>query len=312
MSLRTSSIAAISGLPDTLRGALWMIGASAAFAGMNGAIRYVSGEMHPFEIAFFRNLFGFLLMAPWLVTVGFGGLRTKRLGLYTLRSIFGISAMLAWFWSLSVMKLADAVALSFTLPLFATILAALVLKEVVRIRRWTATIIGFAGAMIILRPGIDQVTQAEVIVLFAALMMAMAAITVKTLARTESTNAIVMYMLIFMTPLSAIPAAFVWTTPSWDALLWMVVIGALANLAHICLTRAFKAAEASAVMPYDFFRLIFAAAVGYVFFSEVADVWTWVGAAIIAGSSVYIAHREARVARATRIASEVTAQSEGK
>ena len=288
-----------------------MVAASAAFAVMNGSIRHVSAEIHPFEIAFFRNFFGLLFFLPWLMRAGLGALRTDRLGLHALRGLSGIAAMLAWFWSLSVLPLADAVALNFTLPLFATVLAVVVLREVVRARRWTATLVGFAGAMIILRPGVDEITFAELMVLFAALMMASTTIIVKILARTDSPAAIVMYMTIFLTPLSVLPAVFVWETPDWNSLAWLAAIGLLANIAHLCLTHAFRAADASAVMPFDFARLIFVAIIGFVFFHEVPDFWTWVGAGIIVCSSVYIAHRESRVARAAGVAAEVTARGEG-
>lgn len=312
MSERVSPQAYFTALPPALRGGLWMVFASATFAVMNGSIRHVSAEIHPFEIAFFRNFFGLLIFMPWLMRAGLGALKTDRLGLHALRGLSGIAAMLAWFWSLSVLPLADAVALNFTLPLFATVLAVVVLGEVVRVRRWTATLIGFAGAMIILRPGVDEITFAELMVLFAALMMASTTIIVKILARTDSPAVIVVYMTIFLTPLSALPAAFVWETPSWPSLAWLAAIGLMANIAHLCLTHAFKAADASAVMPFDFARLIFVAIIGFVFFNEVPDVWTWVGAAVIVGSSVYIARREAQVARAERIAAEVTARGEGR
>ncbi len=312
MSERPSLIAAFTALPGSLRGALWMIAASAAFAAMNGSIRHISADVHPFEIAFFRNFFGLVFMLPWLMRAGLGALKTERLGLYTIRGLLGMAAMMAWFWSLSVMPLAEAVALNFTLPLFGTVLAVLVLGEVVRVRRWSATIVGFIGAMIIMRPGIEEVSLNQVIVLFAALMMAATAIAVKILSRTESPVAIVMYMTIFLTPLSAIPAVFVWQTPDWNSLIWMAWIGGLANVAHLLITHAFRATEASVVMPFDFARLVFVAIIGFIFFDEVADVWTWVGAAVIAASSVYIAHRETRVARAGRVAAETAASGEGR
>lgn len=311
MSERASLRAAFAALPAPLQGALWMIAASAGFAAMNGAIRHISTEIHPFEIAFFRNFFGFLFMLPWLMSAGLGALKTDRLGLYTLRGAFGIAAMMAWFWSLSVMPLAEAVALNFTLPLFATILAAVILREVVRVRRWTAIFIGFVGAMVILRPGAQEIGLPQLMVLFAALMMAATAITVKVLARTESPVAIVMYMTIFLTPLSAIPAVFVWEWPDWNSLVWLASIGLIANFSHLCITHAFKVADASAVMPFDFARLVFVAIIGYVFFDEFADTWTWVGAGIIAVSAVYIAHRETRVALTEAAAAEAAARGEG-
>lgn len=298
--------AGFAALPAPLRGALWMVSASAMFAGMIGIIRFlaVRDELHPFEIVFFRNLFGLAFMLPWLARAGFAGLRTRRIGLYTLRGVISLMAMLSWFWAVSVMPLAEAVALSFTTPIFATVLAVVVLHEVVRARRWTATLTGFLGAMIILRPGLHPLAPAALVVLFSAVAIAGAITCLKQLARTESANAIVTYMVLFLTPMSLIPALFVWTTPSWDSLFWLVALGGLATAAHGCVTRGFAAADASAIMPLDFVRLPFAALIGFVVFDEVPDIWTWIGAAVIFGASAYIAHRETRLAGRLRPAAE--------
>jgi len=296
----------------TAAGAIWMVAACACFASMGGLIRYIASEVHPFEIAFFRNLFGFFVMLPWLMKVGLSGLKTKRIGLYTLRGVTGIAALLSWFWAISVLPLADATALSFTSPLFATVLAVLVLSEVVRARRWIALGIGFVGALIILRPGMQAIGLPESMVLFSAAMMAASATTIKMLSRTESPNAIVIYMVIYLTPMALIPALFVWTTPSWEMLLWLGVLGVVATGGHQCLTRSFAAADASAVLPFDFSRLIFAAAVGYLFFDQIPDLWSGIGAAVIVAASVYIARREAVVARSERLAAKTAAERDGR
>lgn len=289
-------------LPGAIRAGFWMILTAAMLAGMIALIRHVfeAHGVHAFEIAFFRNLFGLVFMLPWLMRVGWAGLRTEKLGLYTVRAVFGIMAMLSWFWAVSQMPIAEAVALSFTVPLFGTVLAVLVLGEVVRVRRWTATVLGFVGAMIILRPGVEAVGLPALAALASALFIAVAMTTVKMLSRTEPTNAMVIYMVIFLTPMSAVFAVPVWTTPSWAALGWMAGIGALATLGHQCMTRAFKAADATVVLPFDFTRLIWAEMLGIWVFGEVSDAWTWVGAAVIAGSVIYIGHREARQGKAER------------
>ncbi len=287
-----------------LRGAFFMTLASILFAGMVGIVRHVSetSGLHAFELAFFRNLFGLLFMLPWLMHTGFGGLKTRRLGLYTVRGVFSILAMLSWFWAVTVMPLAEATALSFTTPIFTTILAALVLGEVVRIRRWTATVVGFLGTLLILRPGFVEVSPAALAVLFGAACIAAAIVAMKILARTESPNAIVTYMVLFLTPLSLPPALFVWQWPAAETWPWLVALGAVATAAHLCVTRAFAAADASAVMPLDFVRLPFVALIGYLAFAEQPDLWTWLGAAVIFGATVYITQREARLARASSAA----------
>ncbi len=286
---------------NVLLGAAFMLSAGLFFAIMMGIIRHLAHDgVHPFEIAFFRNLFGFAVMLPWVFKVGLGGLKTERYGLYTMRALTGTAAMVAWFWAISILPLTEATALSFTTPFFATILAVPILHEVVRIRRWAAICIGFAGALVILRPGFQTISAEALMVLFSALMMAMSTMCIKLLSRTEPVNAIVVYMTIYLTPLSLIPALFVWVWPTWEQLGWLALLGLVATVAHICLTRAFRHADASAVMPFDFSRLIFASLIGYLLFDQVTDLWTWVGSAIIVGAAIYIAHREAVAARERR------------
>jgi drug/metabolite transporter (DMT)-like permease len=300
-SLLVRAKSAAARLPASTRGALWMIAGAGFMAGLTGMIRHASAGLHPFEVAFFRSLFGLMFMLPWLMRGGVLRLRTQRLGLYTVRALVGLLAMLCWFYALSLTPLADAVALSFTSPLFATVGAALVLREDVRVRRWTAAGAGFLGAMLMLRPGFGSVhLLPAVLVLVSAAALAGTALMIKELSRTEPANAIVIYMTLFMTPLTLGPALFVWRMPSGDQLLWLAALAAVATLGNLSVTRAFAAAEASAVVPYDFVRLPVAALIGFVAFAEVPDLWTWIGAAVIAGSSVYIARREARLERAGR------------
>ena len=277
-----------------------MIVASAFFAAMAGLIRYGSEDLHPFQLAFLRSAFGIAFMLPWLMKSGLGVLRTNRIGLISVRGLVAAAAMFSFFWALSIMLLAEAVALSFTAPFFVTILAVIFLKEIVRARRWTAVAIGFLGTMIILRPGSDAVDWPALAVLFSALMLAGAIICVKMLSRTESPNAIYMWMVIYLAPITLVPALFVWKNPTWEQLGVAAGIGFAGTVGHLLVTRAFGLADTSALMPFDFARLVFSAIVGFLFFSQVPDVWTGIGAAIIAAAGIYIARREARAEREIR------------
>jgi drug/metabolite transporter (DMT)-like permease len=201
-----------------------------------------------------------------------------------------------------MLPLADVTALSFTAPLFATVGAALLLSEHVGARRWTATLVGFFGALVIIRPGAGTFTGASLVALASAVAIAAAQLSVKSLSRTEHPNAIVLIMGLLMTPMSLFPAAFVWTWPNWSTFLWLLLLGLVATIGQVFLVRAMQAADASAVMPFDFSRLIFASALGWLMFGERPDAWTWVGAAIIVAATVYIARREANLARQTRAA----------
>ena len=297
-SLLPRSLADFGGsLPASLRGAGWMLLSAACFAVMASMIRASANSLHPFEIAFFRSFFGFLILAPWLMRSGLGILKTRRIGFYTLRGITGAVTMLAWFMGLSLMPLAEAVALGFTVPLFVTLGAALFFGERMHTRRILALIAGFLGALIILRPGSGLFDLGAAVILFSALTMASANLMVKELARTEPVQAVVTYMTIFMAPLTLIPALFVWRNPDSQELVFLFVLAAFATLGNYAMTRAVSTADASAVMPFDYARLPFAALIGYMVFSELPDLWTWVGAGIIALATLFIAHREALTGR---------------
>ena len=281
-------------VPAPVKGALWMLVSAAALAGLTGVVRHMSAGLHPFEIAFFRSFFGLLILAPWLMRSGLGVLRTKRLGLYTLRCALGVATMLMWFTAISMVPLADAVALGFTSPLFVILGAALFLGEVVRGRRLGATLCGFAGALIILRPGGGVLDPGAVLVLLSAVTLAGANLSVKELSRTEPVQAIVTYMVIFMVPLTFIPALLVWQTPTPAQLAELAGLAAVATLGNYAMTRAVAVADASAVMPYDYARLPFAALIGFFVFGETSDAATWIGAGVIAVASLYLAHHESK------------------
>lgn len=297
-------------LSAAVTGALYMTAASLGFSVMNILIREVSAELEPAQIAFFRNFFAAAFMLPWLLKSGAAkALPTTHLKLHLLRAGVGLMAMLCWFYSVSLLPLAQAVALNFTVPLFATAGAALILGEVVRARRWSATLVGFLGVLIVLRPGTQEISLITALPVLAALFMASSVMLVKTLSARDAPATIVLWMNLLLTPLSLIPALFVWQWPTWEALGLMALIGGTAVLAHIGLTRAYARADASAVLPFDYMRLPFIALFAFLLYAEVPDLWTWVGAGVIAGSSVYIAHREARVAREARRSEKVASRS---
>ncbi len=284
-------------LPDTVRGALWMLFACACFSGMNGVVRHLAQDLPIFVVVFFRSLFGLLAMLPFLLRPGLASLRMTRPRLHVLRAVIGLVAMGCWFYALAHMPLAEATALSFTMPLFASIAAVLVLGEVMRVRRWTAIAVGFAGAMIILRPGFAAVTDATLLVLFSALLMAVSQTVVKILSRDEHANAIVFWLAFLMTPASLVPALFVWETPGAAHFAWLAALGVVATVGHQCMVRALASTDATAIYPFDFTRLIFAALIGLAAFGEVPDPWTLVGAAVIMASSIYVVRREAQLRR---------------
>lgn len=281
-----------------VRGALWMALASTCWAGMSGLIRYISLELHPFEVAFFRTAFVVVFMLPWLIRARGGGFPRADRRIFLFRPFLHVVAMMTWFLAVSLMPLAEATALYFTAPFFATILAILFLGEVVRARRWVAIAIGFVGALVVLRPGLQAFGLAAALVLTSAAFSAGSRITVRFLTHRTDANTIVTWHFILLTPLTFVPAAFVWQWPEPQTYLWLAALSGLGTVGHLALTRAYAIAEASQLAPLDFTQLLAAAAIGFLAFSEVPDAWTWVGGGIIAGSAIYIARREALIRRA--------------
>jgi S-adenosylmethionine uptake transporter len=239
-------------------------------------------------------------MMPWLLRTGLGGMRTGRLKLYITRSATGFMGMMTWFLGVSMMPLAEAVTLGFSTPLFVTLGAALFLGEAVRARRWTAVAVGFLGVLIVMRPGAETMSWAALLVLLSCAFSAGAALQVRTLARTEPAGAMVTYMALLLTPMTLVPALFVWQWPSWEIMALMVVGGGFASLGQWGMTRAFALAEASQVMPVDYAKLPIAAFLGWLAFGHVMDWIGWLGAAVIVGSALYVTHREAMLAKAGR------------
>ena len=275
-----------------------MLAATAVLTCMHATVRHVSDGMHPFEITFFRNLFGLVAILPLAMRAGLASMKSRQPGLQVLRSGFGLAAMLTWFYALSVVPIAQATALSFTSVIFGSIGAALVLGERMRLRRWSAVVAGFVGALVILRPGISEVDPAALIVVLSSILWAGALLTVKRLSSTDSVVCIVTWNSVLLTVLSLPVAIPVWVTPSGEQLLWLVLIGVLATLGHLAMTGAFKASEATIVFPVDYTRLVWASVIGYLAFREIPDLWTWIGGTIIFASTTYIAYREAALRRA--------------
>ena len=187
---------------------------------------------------------------------------------------------------------------SFTAPLFAALFSALFLGEVFRWRRWTAIFLGFFGALVILRPGLQVLDTGSLLILFSSVLWSVAMVDIKLLGRTESSRTIAAYVTVLLTPLTLVPALFVWQTPTtFDMWGWLIFIGVIGTIGQFAVTEALKQGDMTALMPFDFLKLVWATFLGIIFFAEVPDFLTWVGAAIVFASSFYIAWREATLRR---------------
>ena len=280
-------------LPVGIRGGIWMIIAGIFFTFIGVMIRMANKEVHVLEIVFFRYLISLIIMIPWMARRGLHGLKGKNLPILFARSLSSYIGAIFWFASMIYLPLAEATALGYTAPLFATLGAVLFLGEIAGHRRWSALALGFLGTLIILRPGIETITLPALYAIGGAIFIANSVLLVKVLNRTESPETIVLYMGIFSTPLSLGAAIFFWKTPSLETLFWLIGIGLFSTLAHLAYTRSFAIADASAVLPYDYIRILMVAAVGFGIYGEILDIWTWAGTIVIISSTLYIARREA-------------------
>ena len=274
-----------------------MVASTILFGLMAVCIRLASQQLHPFEIAFFRNFFGLVAVLPLLFRHGGGLLRTDKLRFYLIRCAIGIVSMMAGFWAIGNLPLAQAIALSYSTPLFVTIGAVFFLGEIVGARRWAAVIVGFLGVLVIVQPGADAFTAGTLVALLAALASANAAISIKWLSRTEHPDAIVVWTTMLWVPMSLLPALAVWETPRGITWLWIVLAGFLGSSAHLIWTRALRLGDASMLTPISFLQIVVVALFGWLLFDETLDRWTVIGASIVFASHVYIARREARLAR---------------
>jgi drug/metabolite transporter (DMT)-like permease len=280
-------------VPDNRRGILWMLLFTICVGTMHACIRHVSTTgLHPFEIAFFRNVFGLIVAIPWFIRLGLQPLKTTRFGFLGLRGVLNVISMLAFFYALSIAPLAQVTALSFSAPIFATLLAMVVFGERAGVRRWTAIVVGFVGTLVILRPGFTDIGLGAVLTLAAALLWGVCMLIIKSLGRTESAVTITIYMSLVMAPLSLIAALFVWQWPTAEQLIWLIAIGTLGGAGQMSMAQALRTAETHVVMPVDFVKLIWVSAIAYVAFAEVPDAFTWIGGTMIFASTAFIAWRE--------------------
>jgi len=281
--------------PSTRRGVAFMFASVLSSVCVMATIRYVSADLHPTVMAFFRSLFGMIVFIPLFLKTGWAPLKTNRIGMLLTRGGLQSVLMLTTFMAISLAPLATVTALRFTGPLFATLLALVVLHEIIRMRRISALVIGFAGAMIILRPGIIEIDLGGIFALASAAFWAMTMITVRSLSRTESSSTITIYSILVTTPVTFLVSLLYWRTPTLEEFGWLILLGVFGSFSHWSRAQAYKSADITALLPIDFTALVWAAAFGYIIFGEIADVWTWVGGIVIFASTMYITYRERKV-----------------
>ncbi len=287
-------------MPPWLQGATWMMLSAVLFASQAGIVRYMSKDFHFIEISFFRAAFGIVVMIPWLMRRGVGVLRTPHTGRYVLRGFLSTAAMYGWFGGITLIALADATAISFTFPLFIALFSIIFLKEKARLARWIAMAAGFAGTLIVIRPGFAEVNHGVFMVIGAGLCIGGSAMILKVMLRTDAPDKAALYQSIYMLPFAAVGALFVWEWPNAEQWVWAFAIGAVSTWAQRLYSRAFAVGDIGAITPFDFMRLPFATLIGLFAFAQTPDVWTIVGGAAIFVASVYAGRAESRREKAER------------
>jgi drug/metabolite transporter (DMT)-like permease len=271
---------------------LWMILSGAVFAANYAVIRHLAHDFHVFELVFFRNLFGLLVLTPFLWRMRHSITKTKRPWLILTRGILQTSSSSLWFYGVTVVPLAMATSLMLIEPIIGSILAIFLLKEPNDIRRWMAVLVAMIGALVIVRPGVLEVSTGVGFILMAAIMWSGFLLLGKVQSRDEPVAVVIAYSSAVTVILSLIPALFFWKTPNLEQFFGLLVLGSIATFAYFCITNAYKAGDVTVVSPLTFMRTIFASIVGFVFFSEIPETWMWIGAAIIVAAATYLARLE--------------------
>lgn len=279
-------------LTPPMRAICWALGAALIFSAMGLLAKDLGSRYNPIEVAFFRATFGLIPLLPTFRRSGFGALRTARPLQHLLRGLVGVAGMFLGFYAVARLPLATSTAISFTTPLYMIFMAVLFLGEEVRWRRWSATLVGFMGVLLIVRPFDGPVDPPTLLALASAFIASIAITLVKRLSGTEPAATIVFYLSVIATICSAIPSYFVWQSPGPFDLLLMLLMGLCGGTGQLLITRAYAEGEATAVAPVDYLRLLFAILFGYLVFGELPTRWTLIGSAVIIGSTLYIAHRE--------------------
>jgi drug/metabolite transporter (DMT)-like permease len=271
-----------------------MLIAVALWSTMMLLVKSLSADYTSFQILFIRTLVGLAVLAPLMRRSGFSLLKTRRFPLHLTRGIFACIGMLGLYIGIGEIPIAEVVSLSFTQPIFIFLLAAVLLAERFSAVRIAAVIGGFAGVMIILRPGFTEIGFGAAVVLGGALAYACSNVCIKKLMTTDSVTSTTIWVNLLMCPLAGIPAAFYWVTPTLPDLALLAGVGVTGTAGIWFISRAYALADMSAVVPFDFLRLPILATAGWLWFSETPDIWTFAGAVVIFASTYALARNEAR------------------
>lgn len=268
-------------MANQTKAVLWMIGGMLSFSLMAISGRELSIELSTAQILFVRSVVSFSFMVVIVGFTGWGQLKTQRLGIHIVRNIAHFLGQYAWFYGIAFISLAEVFALEFTMPFWIAILAVFVLGETISMKRIFAIGLGFLGVIIMLRPGLEIISPAAIVVLFAAFLYAFAHTFTKLLSGFDAPIAIVFYMASIQLVIAVLFCFQELTWPPNELLHWTIGVGFFALTANYSLTRAFKLSDISVIMPIDYLRLPFITLVGFVFYNENPGFWVLFGGGIV-------------------------------
>ncbi|MEQ8354329.1 MAG: DMT family transporter [Kiloniellaceae bacterium] len=263
----------------------WMIGALTSFAVMTVSVRELTGEMHAYQMLFIRSTIGVLILLPILSFHGHGGgwrqIRGQHLLGHGLRNVIHFTGQVLWIIGIGLLPLATVSAIEFTSPLWGGLLAVLFLGERLNRGRVAAFALGFFGILVIVRPGLIEVSDGIVIMLVCAFFFGATGAVTKWLTRRETALAIIFFMVLMQAVFGALASLFVWQPLALEHAPWLALMAVTGLSAHYCLTSALSEADATFIMPLDFLRLPVVAVVGYLLYTEAFELFTLLGALII-------------------------------
>jgi drug/metabolite transporter (DMT)-like permease len=265
-----------------------MVGAAFFFALMATGVQMASERLPNAMVVFFRNAVALALVTPFALGAGLAAIRTRRLGEHALRTVAGLGSMYCFFYAIGHLRLAEAVLLQYTLPLFVPLVEAAWLRETMPKRLWFPILIGFAGVVLVLKPGIGLFRGAALVGLAAGLLSAVAQTGVRRMTSTEPTSRIIFYFSLLSTLTSAVPAGFTWVTPAAPTMVVLVLVGATAATAQVLMTRAYACAPAAQVGAFTYVNVPFAILFDWIRLSRLPDRWSVAGAVLICGAGVFM------------------------
>ncbi|NNL73450.1 MAG: DMT family transporter [Silicimonas sp.] len=281
-----------------LAGAAWMLATGFSFVAVTAVVKHGGQDLPAAQSAFLRYVLGLVFLIPMIGPMRRTKLTPRQLKLFTLRGAAHTIGVILWFYAMTRITIAEVTAMNYMTPIYVSLGAALFLHEKLAARRIVAILLAFIGATIILRPGIREITDGHVAMVFTAIFFAVSYLTAKRMAD-ELPALVVVGMLSITVPIGLTPFALaVWRTPTPEEMFWMFLVAVFATLGHYSMTRAFAAAPVTVTQPVTFLQLVWSVLLGAIFFAEPFDIWVIIGGTVVLGSATFITIREAILRRA--------------